>query len=81
MFRAAKGFLIVAVLAALLGFGVGTDYSWAAVLLFVVFVVLAGFCFLGGTHVRTRLSRDKTNLTRLSAWWATKKSLKSGGVQ
>ncbi len=79
MLRIAVGFLILALLAVLLGFGVGTDYAReAGGLLVVVFVVLAGVCILGRAHIRSRLSRDKTNLTRLSAWRATKKLQNSG---
>ena len=81
MFRIAKGFLILALLTALLGFSVRTDYSWgAAGLVVVIFAALAGLCFLRGMHVRSRLWREKTNLTRLCAWRRTRKSLNNGGI-
>jgi len=48
MLRLAIAFLIIALVAALLGFGGVASYSWAgAKILFVVFLILAVLSFLG----------------------------------
>jgi len=48
MLRLANAFLIIALVAALLGFGGVASYSWAgAKILFVVFLILAVLSFLG----------------------------------
>jgi uncharacterized membrane protein YtjA (UPF0391 family) len=50
MLRYAIAFLVIALIAALFGFGVVADYSWAgAKILFFIFLVLAVLSFLGGT--------------------------------
>jgi uncharacterized membrane protein YtjA (UPF0391 family) len=49
MLRLAILFLVVALIAALFGFGLVADYSWAAAkIIFFVFIVLAILSFLGG---------------------------------
>jgi uncharacterized membrane protein YtjA (UPF0391 family) len=48
--RLAIVFLVIALVAALFGFGLVADYSWAgAKILFFVFVVLAVLSFLAGS--------------------------------
>jgi uncharacterized membrane protein YtjA (UPF0391 family) len=48
MLRLAVAFLVIALVAALFGFGVVAEYSWAgAKILFVVFLILAVLSFLG----------------------------------
>jgi uncharacterized membrane protein YtjA (UPF0391 family) len=48
MLRLAIAFLVIALIAAVFGFGGVADYSWAgAKILFVVFLVLAVLSFLG----------------------------------
>jgi uncharacterized membrane protein YtjA (UPF0391 family) len=48
MLRLAVVFLVIALVAALFGFGLVADYSWAgAKILFVVFLILAILSFLG----------------------------------
>lgn len=59
MFRSALGlgvvFLIVALIAALFGFGVVSAESWmVAKIFFFIFLVLAVLSFVGGFFVRTR---------------------------
>jgi uncharacterized membrane protein YtjA (UPF0391 family) len=59
MFRTALGlgvvFLVVAVVAALFGFGIVSDGSWLlAKIFFFIFVVLAVLSFVGGFFVRSR---------------------------
>lgn len=50
MLRLAVIFLILALVAALLGFGLVADFSFAAAkILFFVFIVLAVLSFLGGS--------------------------------
>lgn len=54
MLRLAIVFLVVAMVAGLLGFGVTASYSWeGAKILFFIFLVLAVLSFLGGTFRRT----------------------------
>lgn len=49
MLRLAVLFLVIALIAALFGFGLVADYSWAgAKILFFIFLVLAVLSFLGG---------------------------------
>jgi uncharacterized membrane protein YtjA (UPF0391 family) len=49
MLRLAILFLVIALIAALFGFGLVADYSFvAAKILFFVFIVLAVLSFLGG---------------------------------
>ena len=49
MLRLALAFLVIALIAALFGFGVVADFSWdIAKLLFVVFLVLAVISFAAG---------------------------------
>jgi uncharacterized membrane protein YtjA (UPF0391 family) len=53
MLRLALLFLVVALVAALFGFGLVADMSWvAAKILFFVFIVLAILAFLGGAFRR-----------------------------
>ena len=53
MLRLAVVFLVIALVAALLGFGIVADYSWAgAKILFVVFLILAVLSFLVGGYRR-----------------------------
>jgi uncharacterized membrane protein YtjA (UPF0391 family) len=53
MLRLAVLFLVIALIAGLLGFGLVADYSWAAgKVVFVVFLVLAVLSFLGGSFRR-----------------------------
>ncbi len=48
MLRLAVVFLVIALVAALFGFGVVADYSWAgAKILFFVFIILAVLSFIG----------------------------------
>jgi uncharacterized membrane protein YtjA (UPF0391 family) len=59
MFRTALGlgvvFLVIALIAALFGFGVVSAESWmVAKVFFFIFVVLAVLAFVGGFFVRTR---------------------------
>ena len=55
MLRLAIIFLVVALVAALFGFGLVADYSWAgAKILFFVFLVLAVLSYLGGRSGRFR---------------------------
>lgn len=59
MFRTALGlgvgFLVIALVAALFGFGVVSADSWLlAKIFFFVFLVLAVLSFVGGFFVRTR---------------------------
>lgn len=55
MLRLAIIFLVVALIAALFGFGLVADYSWAgAKILFFVFLVLAVLSYLGGRSGRFR---------------------------
>jgi uncharacterized membrane protein YtjA (UPF0391 family) len=50
MLRLAVLFLVIALIAGLLGFGLVADYSWAAgKAVFFVFLVLAVLSFLGGS--------------------------------
>ena len=59
MLRLAIVFLVIALVAAFLGFGGVASYSWAgAKILFVIFLVLAVLSFLGDTHYRRRHNRD-----------------------
>lgn len=53
MLRLAVLFLVVALVAALFGFGLVADYSYgAAKILFVIFLILAVLSFLGGSFRR-----------------------------
>jgi len=53
MLRLAVLFLVIALIAGLLGFGLVADYSWAAgKVVFFVFLVLAVLSFLGGSFRR-----------------------------
>jgi uncharacterized membrane protein YtjA (UPF0391 family) len=53
MLRLAVLFLVIALIAGLLGFGVVADYSWATgKIVFVVFLVLAVLSFLGASFRR-----------------------------
>ena len=53
MLRWAIVFLVIALIAALFGFGIIADYSFlAAKILFFVFIVLAVLSFLGGVMRR-----------------------------
>ncbi|MEN6498100.1 MAG: DUF1328 domain-containing protein [Thermoguttaceae bacterium] len=55
MLRLAIAFLIVALLAAFLGFGGVASYSWAgAKILFAIFLILAVLSYLGGTYFQRR---------------------------
>jgi uncharacterized membrane protein YtjA (UPF0391 family) len=55
MLRLAVMFLVIALLAALFGFGGVASYSWAgAKILFVIFFVLAVLSLLGGTYYQRR---------------------------
>lgn len=55
MLRLAVVFLVIALLAAFLGFGGVASYSWAgAKILFVIFLGLALLSYLGGTYYRPR---------------------------
>jgi uncharacterized membrane protein YtjA (UPF0391 family) len=55
MLRLAVTFLVIALLAALFGFGGVASYSWeGAKILFVVFLVLAVLSYLGGTYYHKR---------------------------
>ena len=54
MLRFAIVFLVIALVAALFGFGAVASYSWeGAKILFFIFLVLAVLSFLGGTFRRT----------------------------
>jgi uncharacterized membrane protein YtjA (UPF0391 family) len=56
MLRLALVFLIIALVAALFGFGLVANFSYgAAKMLFFVFLVLALLSFLGGSFRRTPL--------------------------
>jgi uncharacterized membrane protein YtjA (UPF0391 family) len=53
MLRLAIVFLVIALVAALVGFGGVASYSWeGAKILFFIFIVLAVLSFLGGTFRR-----------------------------
>jgi uncharacterized membrane protein YtjA (UPF0391 family) len=53
MLRLAVLFLVIALIAGLLGFGLVADYSWAVGrIVFFVFLVLAVLSFLGGSYRR-----------------------------
>jgi len=53
MLRLAIVFLVIALIAAFLGFGGMASYSWeGAKILFFIFIVLAVLSFLGGTFRR-----------------------------
>jgi uncharacterized membrane protein YtjA (UPF0391 family) len=53
MFRIAVLFLVIALIAGLLGYGLVADYSWeTGKIVFFVFLVLAALSFLGGAFRR-----------------------------
>jgi uncharacterized membrane protein YtjA (UPF0391 family) len=53
MLRLAVGFLVLALLAAFLGFGGVAEYSWeGAKILFFIFLALSVLAFLGGSYRR-----------------------------
>lgn len=53
MFRVAVLFLVIALIAGLLGYGLVADYSWEmGKIVFFVFLVLAMLSFLGGAFRR-----------------------------
>ena len=55
MLRLAVVFLVIALVAAVLGFGGVADYSWeGAKILFVVFLVLAVLSFVSGSFRSSR---------------------------
>jgi uncharacterized membrane protein YtjA (UPF0391 family) len=53
MFRLAMLFLVIALIAGFLGFGIVESYAWAGgKVVFVIFLVLAVLAFLGGAFRR-----------------------------
>jgi uncharacterized membrane protein YtjA (UPF0391 family) len=57
MLRLAVLLLVVALIAGFLGWGVASDFMWAAKICFVVFLILAVLSFLGHGY-RRRSFRD-----------------------